>query len=533
MSFSPSYMRSLGQLKKTFLESYEALHRLRILGSKKVSPVIEESPKEAKVAIDHKLTVSAVSHNLEEFVKEQENEFEKALSEWAASGQENQKPVVTTAKGDDNSNTKKPQLNKSGIESRCRFLVKSISTAINPSSQLIRLEELCNHLLNYPDSKGLLVQDQAVRLALRLREYSKDESVRTQARVTLNLLGHTDPPAGPGIRILSIDGGGTRGIMAIEMLRELESRTGKKVHELFDLICGVSTGAILTILLGGLLMPLDQCSVLYKKMSCDIFNQNPWLGTGRLVWSHAYYDTSVWVNVLRTTYGEGKLYEVAKRECNPKIAVMSAVMNQPRLQPYMFRSYSLPYQSQSNYPGNCHHKAWEAIRASAAAPGYFEDYFLEGIVHQDGGLLWNNPTALAIHEAKLLWPGEELACVISLGTGRFIPASKPNVAPNQTISLKTKITRILDSATDTEGVHSTLHDLLPPAVYIRLNPYLSESVTMDETRPEKLQQLCMDTQMYMRRNEHKVAHAAKVLTRRRSKSQELIDWFTLRKQLYF
>jgi len=67
---------------------------------------------------------------------------------------------------------------------------------------------------------------------------------------------------------------------------------------------------------------------------------------------------------------------------------------------------------------------------------------------QDGGLLTNNPTALAIHECRLLWPDSHLQCVVSLGTGKFSPMQQKNQAYS---SLRDILSNVVQSATDTES----------------------------------------------------------------------------------
>jgi patatin-like phospholipase/acyl hydrolase len=48
-------------------------------------------------------------------------------------------------------------------------------------------------------------------------------------------------------KVLSIDGGGIRGIIPAMILAEIEDRTGKPIAEMFDLIAGTSTGGILAL----------------------------------------------------------------------------------------------------------------------------------------------------------------------------------------------------------------------------------------------------------------------------------------------
>lgn len=112
-----------------------------------------------------------------------------------------------------------PRLTRAAINSRTRQLVKALTTTHNATSQTIRLQELSRHLTCYPDAVSLAVAEGAVPILFNLRDRYEDSTVKAYSRQALTLCGHVDPPRGRGIRILSIDGGGTRGVVILEVLR--------------------------------------------------------------------------------------------------------------------------------------------------------------------------------------------------------------------------------------------------------------------------------------------------------------------------
>lgn len=110
----------------------------------------------------------------------------------------------------------------------------------------------------------------AIKIILRARSRSKQDSVQQSLRELLALLGYADPVPNMGIRVLSIDGGGIRGLLVLEMLKKLEEITGKRINEMFDIICGVSTGAILAFSIGKQFI-VDIFFSLYLKFSEENF----------------------------------------------------------------------------------------------------------------------------------------------------------------------------------------------------------------------------------------------------------------------
>lgn len=115
-----------------------------------------------------------------------------------------------------------------------------------------------------------------------------------------------------------------RGLLALQTLHRLQNLTGKRIHQLFDYICGVSTGtlssflspvsphlspcqhlplfhpgAILAFMLGIFQIPLEECEQMYRKLGADVFKQNVIVGTVKMGWSHAFYDSEIWESILK------------------------------------------------------------------------------------------------------------------------------------------------------------------------------------------------------------------------------------------
>ncbi|MDR7128096.1 patatin-like phospholipase/acyl hydrolase [Algoriphagus sp. 4150] len=229
-------------------------------------------------------------------------------------------------------------------------------------------------------------------------------------------------------KILSIDGGGIRGLIPAKVLMELErelqkTSPDKKLYEHFDLICGTSTGSILAIAIA-LGIPSTDLVAFYKAYANIIFPK--WYL--KIVPRQARaFITSIYSNkALRKKLEEiftqangGKaplLNDLKTRVCIPAFNGNEGQINvlKTRHHEEYLRDYKLP--------------AHEVALASASAPVYFPPHSFsfsnefgsgKNINMIDGGIFANNPSLIGILEAteKLGHSFSDIS-LLSLGTGK-------------------------------------------------------------------------------------------------------------------
>lgn len=137
-------------------------------------------------------------------------------------------------------------------------------------------------------------------------------------------MGHASPLKSEYLRILSVDGGGIRGIVVIELMKRLESLTGRKFFDLFDFVCGVSTGSIFICgMIADKNRTLDEGKEHYMDVSRKVFYMpssfDVLSSTSRMMWSHAYYDVELWEKLLKEKMTDTRIIDTSKPGCFPKV----------------------------------------------------------------------------------------------------------------------------------------------------------------------------------------------------------------------
>lgn len=199
------------------------------------------------------------------------------------------------------------------------------------------------------------------------------------------------------INILSIDGGGIRGLIPALILTEIERRTGKKISEMFDLLAGTSTGGIIAVGLNvndpktGQPYAASRIAQLYQENGHRIFQKRHWVqAIGSLV-DESFQHQGL-EEILDAYFGETELK-------NSKTGLLVTAYDIVRRKPFYFLSREAKLRPHEE---NFHMR--DVARATSAAPTYFEPHLISNGHYQqlalvDGGVFANNPAMLAYTEA--------------------------------------------------------------------------------------------------------------------------------------
>ena len=214
-------------------------------------------------------------------------------------------------------------------------------------------------------------------------------------------------------RVLSLDGGGIRGIIPALVVAHIERQMGAPASELFDLIVGTSTGGILALGLSlqdqqsGSLLAAKRMVALYERHGAQIFERSLWrkLRTAGGLFEEAYSHEAL-ENVLHKYFGNKRM-----GDCGTPVMVTSYDIE--RRKTVFLKSW---------HPAHSEFLCAEASRATSAAPTYFEPVNLHWAEQSatliDGGVFINSPAVSAYAEACKLFPDEPIA-MLSLGTGEL------------------------------------------------------------------------------------------------------------------
>jgi patatin-like phospholipase/acyl hydrolase len=281
------------------------------------------------------------------------------------------------------------------------------------------------------------------------------------------------------MKVLSIDGGGIRGLIPALVLAEIERRTSRRIADLVDMIAGTSTGGILACALGKPdPLPASEIASLYVEEGPKIFDRS----LLKQITSLGGY--------LDERYSDKGLVRALER-------YLGTTSMRDATLPLLLTTYDTEareihlLRSEGEHSGA---SMVDAAHATSAAPTYFEPVRLEGATLIDGGVFATNPALVAYAEVR-----GQLDLLLSLGTGehtRPLPYEKVKDW-GQLEWARPVIDVVFDGGQD--AVDLQLRALSPDG-YVRLQTQLEKaSDDLDDAGPDNLQRLREEAEALIQR----------------------------------
>jgi patatin-like phospholipase/acyl hydrolase len=305
-------------------------------------------------------------------------------------------------------------------------------------------------------------------------------------------------------RVLSIDGGGVRGIIPARILAEIEKRTNKPIAELFDFIVGNSTGGLIAL---GLTTPnvnnkpkytAKNLLDLYLESSKDIFKSSFLRNiiTGNGLWGAKYSRENLDATAEKL-FGDTLLSQTIKpvlvlsyslTEGGPRLWSTDFVISNPKKDAYLK----------------------DLAVATTAAPTYFSPKELrnkgsEVLLEADGGIYANDPSTAAIATIYSNNPKMRMddILLISIGTGKITLGSSAIKLKNAGVIgwvMEANLIDVMMSSTNNlcEWESTVFYSALTKRIQVNIPKNLGQ---MDNATKHNLKGLLRRTEEYIRDND--------------------------------
>ena len=373
--------------------------------------------------------------------------------------------------------------------------------------------------------------------------------------------------------ILSLDGGGVRGLSSLLILRELMEKIGeveiraspdakssaysplvdclpdgggarpgaKSILDYFpchyfDYIGGASTGGLVAIMVGRLRMSVDEAIEEYKDISAKLFDK-PSFRLKRLLTKH---DSTATKEKLKGHFDAWRPWRLAspqekaslfisdRARCRTIVCPAKSSEKKDIQQSFLFRSYdSKDISCERNPDGQNNFTIWEVAIATLGAPSYFKSFDLLDERDYDAAKSLNNPSMEIIEEINLsAGSSGAIDSLLSLGSGKFKRSSARIVSGRESL------------LQDLSNISKTIHDRVKYASkYQRFGYHRFEveqdlqDVRLDEWRPRISGKITFGkieaaTKAYLRKKEvrNEIQRWAKSLVAKRTLRAQTMRW---------
>lgn len=273
--------------------------------------------------------------------------------------------------------------------------------------------------------------------------------------------------------ILSIDGGGIRGLLPIVILKKLNELMKKQLQSKIDLYAGTSTGS----LIGGALMLKTPIGHMYS--ITDILN-------------------------LYSNRSSGIFIRNEEINQNPLKLIMEKTFQNIEVKD---QNHDFYFTTEDNQNSSLHTitnkdqnyqniKLSQILLACSAVKGYFDPIRINGKTLSDGVTVLKNPSLSAFKYYENLYPEDQLT-ILSLGTG--------DVHELYQDPIEESVNEIHETLTELNQKNKKLN-------YFRLQPKIKKAnYEMNDTSSENIRNLIHDAQSYIESNFHLIDSIRKAI----------------------